>query len=264
MKMAWIKKMYGWVCGACGLLNKKGIKYGGLLAVLGTVLAVWPLQRGSDKLSLEDRMAIREAMEDVMAKHKPDQTDQAVRSVHAKASDGNVALTAQDEYVLSGLYYWGVLVDENRAKSFQLLRSAAEKGHAEALVELGIAYFKADGTKRNFVRSLDCFKRAAELDNPRALVMLGLIYAFKIGYNVVPDLERGFSYVELAAGQDYPVACLEAGVFRFFGLGCEADDKIAVEWLNKAEERGDAKIAKLAREMLQAIEQWSMNEKKRK
>ena len=51
-------------------------------------------------------------------------------------------------------------------------------------------------------------------------------------------------------------------MFRFGGLGCEANAEIAVEWLNKAEVKGDAKIAKLARETLQAIEQWSMNEKK--
>lgn len=29
------------------------------------------------------------------------------------------------------------------------------------------------------------------------------------------------------------------------GLGCEANAEIAVEWLNKAEVKGDAKIAKL-------------------
>jgi len=85
----------------------------------------------------------------------------------------------------------GVAKDAEQAASWY--RRAAEAGHADAQVNLGVCYFKGDGVSKDAEQAVSWFRRAAEAGLQECSVQLGLC-AMLSGDGVAKDAEQAVSW----------------------------------------------------------------------
>ena len=152
------------------------------------------------------------------------------------------------QFNLALMYFWGVGTEKDERSFFKWCRRAADQGLPEALCELGIAYYQAIGTSRNIKRSAECMERAAGLGNAKAQALMGYYCVFGAAFGIKADFNAAIKWMTLSADQRYPMAYFQLGWMTYLGVGCSPDYKKAEEWLNKAIESGDAKVAELAKE----------------
>lgn len=152
------------------------------------------------------------------------------------------------QFNLALMYFWGVGTEKDERLFFKWCRRAADQGLPEALCELGIAYYQSIGTSRNVKRSAQCMERAAELGNAKAQALMGYYCVFGATFGIKADFNAAIKWMTLAANQGYPIAYFQLGWMTYLGIGCSPDYKKAEEWLSKAIESGDAKVAELARD----------------
>lgn len=86
---------------------------------------------------------------------------------------------------------------ENWEKVFELILPLAQKGDREAQVNLGILYYKGQGTKRDLARAHWWFNEAAERGNIKALNNLGMF--FLKGYAVDKNIPHSIKLFEYSA-----------------------------------------------------------------
>lgn len=166
-------------------------------------------------------------------------------SLYKKAAEKG---DARAQFNLALMYFEGIGTEKNNKLFFSWCRRAADQDLPDALCQLGIAYYNAIGTARNIKRSAQCMERAALLGNARAQVLMGYYCVFGPAFGVKTDFEAAVKWMTLAAEQKYPMAYFQLGWMTYLGLGCSPDYKKAEEWLNKAINSDDAKVAELARE----------------
>ncbi|MBR2364606.1 MAG: sel1 repeat family protein [Lentisphaeria bacterium] len=76
--------------------------------------------------------------------------------------------------MLADCYYGGIGCEKNPAKAFIYLRTASQKGDAEATAKLGYLFEKGEtGIKKDLKQAYACYKKAAEKDHPMGLYKYG-------------------------------------------------------------------------------------------
>jgi TPR repeat protein len=134
------------------------------------------------------------------------------------AADGDT-----EAQVLLGMMYWGasedggwaedygfdpnLSVEEMRARGLALLQGAAAKGHAEAMNEIGLAYFEAGyGFEQDLTAARDWLTRASDAGDAIAPFNLARIYFG--GQGVPASTEMAEKFLKLSAERDYrPGVC---------------------------------------------------------
>lgn len=115
-------------------------------------------------------------------------------------------------------------------------RDAAERGHAAAAYELGLAYAAGDGVPEDFDLSARWINRAADLGDPGAEFLVGS--SFYGGIGVEKDVPRGLSFLERAAAQGHPKAQFLLGQAYVDGIGVTVNAAWAARWYGKAARGG--------------------------
>ena len=171
------------------------------------------------------------------------------------------------QYNLALLYDYGVGVEQNLHKRFELLEAAARQKHPEAIAMLGAHYYLGTHTaEKNKERGITYFKRAAALGNDCAITNLGIIEFFNhnskkaleyllqaesmgnsraqlalalvylCGYDDIErDYDKGLKYLEKANDCFLSDAALLYGLLYNSGEYCfECNQEIAAQYMLKA------------------------------
>lgn len=156
-------------------------------------------------------------------------------------------------------------VEEPLAAIGKLLADA-ERGDVNAQVQLANEYMKKDGLfKPDPVQAAQWYRKAAEQGHPQAQLMLGMM--LKEGVGVAQNRSEAAEWLRKAAEQGHPMAQLELGRAYQSGTGVKQDAVEAYKWLHIAAtrargahqepaERARGDIAKkMTREQILAAEQ---------
>ena len=123
-------------------------------------------------------------------------------------------------------------------KSFEKIKAKAEKGDAEAQLNLGLCYDKGEGIAENESEAVKWYRKAAEQNIAKAQFYLGSCYGF--GRGVSKDEKEAVIWYRKAAEQNLIPAQYTLGACFALGKGVAKDEMEAVKWYRKAAEQNDA------------------------
>jgi hypothetical protein len=126
---------------------------------------------------------------------------------------------------------------EDYATALRLLRPLAEKGNAEAQLELGLMYRDGNGVPQDAVAGAQWMLRSAEQGHPPAQFFVA--GAFLRGRGVPEDEAKAAEWMLRAAKQGDPDAQSDLGMFYAMGVGVPRDDVQAYLWFHLAATRFD-------------------------
>ncbi|MDJ0820544.1 MAG: tetratricopeptide repeat protein [Paracoccaceae bacterium] len=111
---------------------------------------------------------------------------------------------------------------EVMARVAALYQQAADAGHLEATVSLGLLYQNGTGVAQDYTRARRLYEAAADQGHARAQNNLGLLYVR--GHGVPQDYDRAFALFEAAAAQGLAQALTNLGVMYENGFGVAHDE----------------------------------------
>ncbi|MCB1636898.1 MAG: sel1 repeat family protein, partial [Xanthomonadales bacterium] len=106
--------------------------------------------------------------------------------------------------------------------------AAADKGHAEAQLSLGLIYSYGIGVAENDAEAVKWYRKAAELGHAGAQFNLGVMY--ENGQGVVENYVDAVKWYRKAADQGDANAQFQLGVMYDYGQGVVENDVEAVNW----------------------------------
>lgn len=122
------------------------------------------------------------------------------------------------------------------AELLALLTGEAEKGNAQAMVNLGQLYENGVGVRRNFTTAFEWYAKAAQAMDPAGYMRLGASY--EIGLGTTVDLEKAFQNYEKAASLQLPDGLYKLAEMYIHGLGVDHNQAWGVSLLERAEKAG--------------------------
>lgn len=103
-----------------------------------------------------------------------------------------------------GMQYWARL---DYQKAFAWIKAAADRGHPEAIYQLGMAYLYGRGTVQNYKYAYQRFEQAARMNNHEAQYLIGIMHRDGMGVPVSRDM--AYAWLNIAASNGNEIAALE-------------------------------------------------------
>jgi uncharacterized protein len=123
------------------------------------------------------------------------------------------------------------------ARAFELFQKAAALGNKRAQINVGILYFRGQGTPRDLVQARAWLEKAVAANDPYALYALGRAMDDTQGAAVV-DPVRAADLYRRAAELGHPLAAMRYGLALAEGNGVKKDPTAALKWLSYAQANG--------------------------
>jgi hypothetical protein len=171
----------------------------------------------------------------------------SVDELRARAANGDAASQVQ----LGKLYAQDKTPTSTQA-AFNLFQSAAEKGDAEAIFEMGRAYYIGRGTDQDYTKSLGWFEKLAMRGNADAQYMVSIMYAEGVGTEV--NETEAAKWLRQSAVQGNAPARVMLADFYAEGTGVEKDPVRAIGLYNLAASRTTGQIHDLAVSRAQMVQ----------
>lgn len=147
---------------------------------------------------------------------------------------------------LVGITAWFALDQHDATSAVQepirLPHTLAEKGDAEAQLQLGMRYAEGDGVIQSDKEAARWFALAAQQGLPEAQYHYGL--ALLKGRGVVQNYRAAFNWIEKPAKRGYAKAQYSLGELYRYGTGTATDKAHAYLWFNLAAAQGIDAAAK--------------------
>ena len=125
----------------------------------------------------------------------------------------------------------GVAVSKPTAAAY--FAKAAEQGHANAQVRLGLMYYYGDGVRQDYYKAAKWFRLAASMGlNQDAQYMLAEMY--RTGQGVHNDISKAVEYYRLSAKRGHVGAQMFLGNMYEKGWGIQKDLVTAYVWYTRA------------------------------
>jgi TPR repeat protein len=156
---------------------------------------------------------------------------------------------AQAQVNLGTLYSKGLGVGRDYTETVKWYRKAAEQEHAQAQNNLGVMYSEGQGVEQDYNEAAKWCSKAAEQGHAQAQTNLCIMYSE--GQGVEQDYKEAAKLCRKAAEQGHGQAQAILGIMYSQGQGVEQDFKEAARWHRKAAEQG----INYAREALKRLEQ---------
>jgi TPR repeat protein len=125
---------------------------------------------------------------------------------------------------------------QNAEEQLAKVRTAADAGDANAMVNLGNAYSKGEGVAKDLSEAVRWYRKAAEAGHSEAMVNLG--YRYGSGEGVEKDLAEELRWYRKAAEAGNAMAMFNLAVVYHNGEGVEKDLNESARWCRKAAEAG--------------------------
>ena len=153
--------------------------------------------------------------------------------------------TAEAQYQLGGMYYFGDGVREDTLEAVRWYHRAAEQGDPAAQYQLAEMY---DVGMHSPAAAVRWYRLAAEQGDAAAQNQLGRMYDF--GRGVPEDDVEAVRWYRLAAQQGHADAQVYLGVIHKFGLGVRQDAAEAMRWYLLAAKQGHVEAQGMLGDML--------------
>lgn len=166
---------------------------------------------------------------------------------------------AQSQAFVAAAYYRGEGTTRNFAEAFKWAILAAET-EAYSMHLLGIMYFNGYGVKQDCDLAVKYYKSAIEKNEVNAMLNLGRAYL--MGRCVKSDPAEAKILLDRAASVGNAGAMFTLGGMYERGVGVEKDERLAIDWYRKASDKGDEAAKKeLAR--MEAAEALAAKDRQR-
>lgn len=139
---------------------------------------------------------------------------------------------------LGDAYYFGERIEQDYNKAVEYYRFAAKQGNADGQCNLGYMYEHGKGVAQSDEKAVEYYQLAAELGNALGQCYLGIMY--ENGQGVAQSDKKAVEYYQLAAEQGLARGQCYLGLMYENGQGVAQSDKKAVEYYRLAAEKGDA------------------------
>lgn len=153
-----------------------------------------------------------------------------------------LALDPTAEFELGRKSLHGDGVKKDVRKAFELIKSAAEQGHADAMSGVGYFYSNGIAVKKDDKEALSWFRKGAEMGSPKAMLNLGKMLLAGRGMDGGrgdKTTSEGLSWLAKAADTGLPDAQVAYGSLYFLGEhGMPKDDAKALGYIKPAAESG--------------------------
>jgi uncharacterized protein len=141
-------------------------------------------------------------------------------------------------------------VPKDVKRSFELMTSSADLGHAEAMGGVGFFYANGIAVPKDEAKAVEWFRKGAEKGGPKAQLNLGKMLAE--GKGIEKKEEEGRKWIKSAADQGQPDAAYAMGTIYYYGkYGQAVDYTNAYPFLLKAAESGQPDAQNLVGVMLE-------------
>ncbi len=168
------------------------------------------------------------------------------------------ALQRKDQkkmYTIGLMYRDGENVEADTIQALEWLKSAAELGNSDAMIELSKIYSldkEFTGIDKNKLLATKWISEAEKRNNPKAIFVLGLMY--EEGFPYERSFEKSFEYYKKAANRGILNAYVKMYIAYQYGKGVEPDLKKAIYWLRKIQaDAAEGNVKNYAKEMLSDI-----------
>ncbi len=146
---------------------------------------------------------------------------------------------------LGSLYYNGIGVKRNTAKSLVLFSKAADLGNSEAAVNAGFILISGNGVKQDKEKAIQYFENASSTDNPTAKFMTG--YAYYTGKLRPQNYVKAAPLIKAAADAGIEEAQVVMADVYINGRGFPQNYNNGVKYLQEAVSQGNTEaMMKLA------------------
>lgn len=148
---------------------------------------------------------------------------------------------AEAQYYLGFEYLYGLSLEKNETKAFDLLKKAYASGIISAGVALADCYINGVGCPVDVKWGVTLLEACVKSTNKKAHFELAKLYYY--GKHVNKDYKRAFSLFLFAAERGHKSSQDYVGDCYYYGRGTQEDDAKAVEWYTKAYEQGNSHAA---------------------
>ncbi|CAB4438316.1 unnamed protein product [Rhizophagus irregularis] len=140
-------------------------------------------------------------------------------------------------FLLGVFNHFGIEININNQKAFELYQNAANLGNVFGITSLGYCYNKGVGTNIDEEKAFDMYQKAANLGNPRGMNNLGTCYIN--GFGSIIDNNKAFKLYEEAASLGNILGISNLGYCYENGIGTNIDEQKAFEYYQEAANLGD-------------------------
>lgn len=168
-----------------------------------------------------------------------------------RAAEATLNEEHPDDSILAmlGVYYdKGIGTEQDRTKALSAFKQAAEMGNARATFMLGL--YTAEGLaglQQSSEQAYELYRSAAIKGDAEAQCNLGT--AFATGTGVAKDMNSAVVWFRASALQGNATAMVNLAKCCLHGLGTAPDPDQAKAWLQKAAERGNKDAAEMQEKM---------------
>ena len=128
-----------------------------------------------------------------------------------------------------------------KAKSYpevmKLLKQSADKGHTNAMLDIGMMYYDGNGVTKNHIEAMNWFKKSADKGNIDAMLNVGLMYYG--GESVTKDYTQALFWLKKSAEKGNQTAIHQVGVMYAHGQGTLPLYEEAFKWLKQSADKGN-------------------------
>jgi len=153
---------------------------------------------------------------------------QAFRLYERSANLGNVL----GQFHLGRLYEQGINGSRNAYEAVNWLKKAADQQHFSAMEYLARIYFYGLGVNKSYEKSYQWITRSGGANTAEKHYFIGSMSLN--GHVIKQNLKKAYDHLLIAAEAGHADAQYELGEMYRLGRHIEADDEIALSWLNKA------------------------------
>ena len=139
----------------------------------------------------------------------------------------------------------------NYRAAVKMFNGAAQKGHAEGQLNLGICYYNGYGVDKNLGEAIKWWHKAAEQGHPKAQFLLGDIYSS--GEEITANHKEAAKWMEKAAKQGNVSAQHYLAIVFRYGHGVPLNHIEAYKWANLAAAHGLEAAATLRDDLAQEM-----------
>ncbi|RHZ75049.1 hypothetical protein Glove_217g4 [Diversispora epigaea] len=131
-------------------------------------------------------------------------------------------------------YYSGFGVEKNQEKAIELYLKAAEKGYILAQSNAGSCYQNGTGIEKDETKGFQYYMKSARAGNISSMCKVGYCYENAIG--VGKDIKEAFKWYLKAAEKEHEISQYNVGIYYKNGYGINIDQVKAFEWYKKSAE----------------------------
>lgn len=110
-------------------------------------------------------------------KNADSEKDNIIKWYLRSQEKGNISGT----YGLALCYNEGIILPLDLQKSFDLMKSLADRDYPNALYEIGLKYYRGEGVEKNDVFAFKVIEKAANMSHQKAIYQLAYFYKYGIG-----------------------------------------------------------------------------------